>query len=81
MPWNGHERRRYGGISDEAFERIAQRAAEIAAETVEERFYEQLGRQIIKRALWVVGAVVGAAILLWARVRLGISFIGMGDDK
>ena len=51
--------RREIALSDAQFERIAKRAADI----VEEKFYSQVGRSVVRRILFALGAsgsVVGA---------------------
>jgi hypothetical protein len=52
--------RREVQISDAQFERIAKRAAEL----VEEKFYAQVGRSVIRRILFALGAG-GSAIGAW----------------
>ena len=66
------ERRRPRRLSNDEFERLVERAAEIAAQRVEDGFYEELGRALIRRALQVLGAVLVAALLLYAQVKFGL---------
>lgn len=54
--WDGRDRRK---LSDEQ-EAIAQRAADIAFE----KFYAEVGKSIVRKFLWVVGAVT-VALLMW----------------
>ena len=55
--YEGPERRTMP-LSDDQIEAIAERAAERALEKV----YEQIGRSVVKKALWIVG--VGSLTLL-----------------
>lgn len=74
--YRGHERRHNGGLSDEAFEALAERAAQI----VEERFYEKVGREVVRRLLLIFGAILCAALLLYFKVKFGVSFIPTHED-
>lgn len=56
--YEGPERR--AGISEEQLEAIAERAAERALAKV----YESIGRSVVKKMLWVLGAAC-LAILAW----------------
>lgn len=48
-------------LTDEQIEAIAERAAEVALE----RVYTEVGKSVIKKLLWLTGAVaVGLAMLL-----------------
>ena len=55
--YDGQERRRKS-ISDEEFEAIANRAAEKALEKV----YAEVGKGVLKKLLWLIGAATLAAI-------------------
>lgn len=52
--------RRSAPISDEQMDAIAERAADRALAKV----YEQIGRSVVKKALWVIGAGT-LALLAW----------------
>ena len=52
--------RRQTRLSDEEFEKIATRAADIA----QERFYAEIGKSVVKKALYVIGAGV-VALVAW----------------
>ncbi len=84
MLWNGHERRRYGGMNDDEFESIAERAAEIArplcVQDIKDDIFAEIGKTLVKRLLLVFGLALSAALLVWAKLKLGISFIGMKGD-
>jgi hypothetical protein len=56
--YEGPERR--SGLSDEDVERIAERAAEKALE----RVYTQIGKSIVHKFLWLIGAA-SLAVLAW----------------
>lgn len=54
------ERRRIEVLTDEQIEQIAERAAQVALNKV----YTEIGRSVVKKALWIIGASVLAA-LVW----------------
>jgi hypothetical protein len=54
--WDGTERRKISGISDEDVRDIA----DLAADIVEERFFARVGRALWEKLLWVAGAVLVA---------------------
>lgn len=56
-PWKGEERRANPLLSDEQINLIAERAAEVALE----RVYTQIGKSVVSKVLWVVGAATLAA--------------------
>ncbi len=60
MTYEGHERRRNSGLSDEEIEAIAERAAEKAIE----RVYTQIGKSVVTKFLWLCGAA-GLALYAW----------------
>lgn len=84
MPWNGYERRRYRGLSDEDFERLAERAAEIArplcVQDIKDDIFAEIGKTLVKRLLLVFGLALSAALLVWAKVKFGVTFTGMKGD-
>lgn len=49
--WDGHERR--AGLTGDRMEALAERAAEKALAKV----YAEVGRSVIKKVFWIVGAV------------------------
>lgn len=55
--WDGRERRKVSGLSDEDCRDIA----DLAADMVEERFFARVGRAVWEKFLWVAGAVCLAA--------------------
>lgn len=61
--WDGHERRAPVVIPDEAIERIAERAAEKAID----RLYTELGRNVVRKAMWVIGALVIVGVIWLAK--------------
>lgn len=85
MVWRGKERRKNGGLSDEEFEAIARRAAHIArplcVQDIKDDLFQEVGRALVMRALQVLGLVLVAALLLWAKVKLGLQFVGMKDES
>lgn len=54
--------RRSGTLTDEQIEQIAERAAEKALEKV----YAQIGKSIVHKFLWLVGAA-SLAVLAWLK--------------
>ena len=58
--YNGKERRKFAGLSDEEIEHIADKAAERAIEKV----YTEVGRGVLKKLAWIVGVVIISA-LVW----------------
>lgn len=69
MPW---KQRRLGRLPDATFDAIVKRAAKLAAKEVEDRFYEELGRNLIRRAMQAVGLFLVAAVLLYLQVKFNI---------
>lgn len=51
-PWKGDDRREYPHLSDDQIEAIAERAAEVALE----RVYTSIGKSVVNKVLWLVGA-------------------------
>lgn len=67
MPWKeqghlyqGEERRKIVELSDDQIERIAERAAEVALSKV----YQQIGKSVVQKILWIVGAA-SLAFFAW----------------
>ena len=48
----GPERRKHEHLTDEQIEQIAERAAEVALEKV----YTQIGKSVVSKFLWIIGA-------------------------
>jgi hypothetical protein len=60
--WSGKDRRAHVWLTDDQINDVAERAAEKAIE----RVYTEIGRSVVKKVLWVVGA--GAlALFVWMR--------------
>lgn len=57
--YEGEERRRVPELSEDQIERIAERAAEVALE----RVYTSIGKSVVNKVLWLVGA---AALAVYA---------------
>lgn len=60
MDWTGEERRSIPGLTSEQIDLIAERAADKALEKV----YTEIGRNVVRKALWIIGAGV-VALLVW----------------
>jgi hypothetical protein len=58
--YTGEERRTIPQLSDDQIERIAERAAEVALE----RVYTQIGKSVVSKFLWFVGAAT-LALAAW----------------
>lgn len=66
------ERRKSSILSEEQIEEIAERAAEKAVEKMTNQIYLEVGKGVVKKALYLLGAlVVGAG--LWAKAKGWIS--------
>ena len=50
--YDGEERRKLQPLSDEQIDAVAERAAEVALE----RVYTQIGRSVVSKVMWLVGA-------------------------
>lgn len=65
--------RRIGALPEEEFERIAQRAADV----LEKRIYEAVGRGIVSKVLWMVGAgLIATAAYFAGREKVNFSIFG-----
>lgn len=59
-------------LTDEQIEQIAERAAEKAVEKMTNQIYMEVGKGVIKRAMYIIGAfIIGAGI--WAKAKGWIS--------
>lgn len=59
------ERRRNHGLSEDQIEEIAERAAEKAVQKITQDVYQQVGKGVVSKLLWFIGAsVVGFALWL-----------------
>lgn len=58
--YTGEERRKTVELSDDQIERIAERAAEVALSKV----YQQIGKSVVQKILWVIGAA-SLALFAW----------------
>jgi len=62
------ERRKTPVLSEEQIEEIAERAAEKAVEKMTNQIYLEVGKGVVKKTLYLIGAlVVGAG--LWAKAK------------
>lgn len=62
------ERRRSPVLSEDQIEEIAEKAAEKAIAKLTNQIYLEVGRGVVKKALYLIGAfVVGAG--LWAKAK------------
>ena len=58
--YKGEERCAHPTLSDDQIERIAERAAEVALE----RVYTQIGKSVVLKVLWLLGAA-SLAVVAW----------------
>lgn len=59
-------------LTDEQIEEIAEKAAEKAVEKMTNQIYMEVGKGVVKKALYLIGAfIVGAGI--WAKAKGWIS--------
>lgn len=58
--WKGEERRATPHITDEQINDIAERAATVALE----RVYTQIGKSVVSKVLWLLGAAA-LAVVAW----------------
>lgn len=66
QPYEGPNRRVQAHISDEQIEEIAEKAAEKAIELMTAGVYTSIGRSVVDKFLWLVGALSLGA-WLWAK--------------
>lgn len=61
-----HDRRKFPScLTDDEINLIAERAAEKAVEKITTQFYEQIGKSIVHKLMWLIGIVsVGAYFFL-----------------
>jgi len=65
-PYTGPERRTEIPLSETQIEAIAEKAAEKAIEKLTSDVYKAVGRSVISKFLWIVGASA-VAVYLWAK--------------
>lgn len=63
--YSGPERRQCPWASEEAIHAIAEKAATMAVEKITAQTYQAIGKSLVSRALWAVGAL-GAGAAMWA---------------
>lgn len=51
-------------LTPEQIEQIAEKASDKAVEKITHMVYQEIGRNIIQKAIWIVG-VIGASIFFW----------------
>lgn len=50
-------------LSDAQIEKIAEKAAEKAVSKLTDRVYRDVGKNVVQKFIWIVGAVAAAAFL------------------
>ncbi len=63
--WDGRERRRLP-LSEDQIEEIAEKAAEKAIEKLTNHVYQEVGKSIVSKALYLIGASA-LGIYLWLK--------------
>lgn len=58
----------WGQLTDEQIESIAERAAEKAVAKLTDQVYREVGRGVVSKFVWIVGALV-VALFLWAKTQ------------
>lgn len=56
----------WGHLSDKQVEAIAERAADKAVEKLTNHVYREVGRSVIQKAFWIVGACA-VGIYIWLK--------------
>jgi hypothetical protein len=51
-------------LTEEQIDEIAERAAEKAVEKVIEHFYAEVGKGVVRKAMWIVG-IAAVALFAW----------------
>jgi hypothetical protein len=66
-PYDGPERRQHlaAQLTDEQVEAIAERAAKKAVELMTRDAYAAVGKNVVHKALWIIG-VMAVAAFVWA---------------
>jgi hypothetical protein len=64
MKYNGPERRQYVQLSQEDFERLTSASAERAKELALRDIYIAVGKSVVSKIMWVLGAS-SAAVAAW----------------
>lgn len=54
----------WGQLTDEQVEKIAEKAAEKAVAKLTDRVYQEVGKGVVQKLLWIVGAVC-VGLYLW----------------
>lgn len=65
-PYEGPDRRVHTNISDEQIEVVAEKAAEKAIQLMTSGVYKSIGKSVVDKFLWLVGALSLGA-WLWAK--------------
>lgn len=63
--WDGSERRKHP-IPEELVEAIAEKAAQKAVERMTQHVYTTVGRSVLEKATWIVGACC-VGVYLWLK--------------
>jgi hypothetical protein len=64
--WSGRERRHAAVLDESTIEMIAEKAADRAVEKLTGHIYKEIGKGVVTKTFWVVGALVAGA-LLWLK--------------
>jgi hypothetical protein len=61
--YEGPERRKRPVLTDEEIEHIATKAAEIAVQKMTHEVYASVGKSVVQKAFWLIGAVTTALVI------------------
>ncbi len=56
----------FASLTDDQIERIAERAAEKAVAKLTDHVYREVGRGVVQRFVWIVGALA-VGLFIWAK--------------
>jgi len=59
-------------LSEKQVEEIAERAAEKAVAKITDEVYRQVGKSIIQKLTWTIGAVTVGAVLYFGKIKGGV---------
>lgn len=61
--YSGIERRKIPSLTDDEIEHIAQKAAELAVQKMTHEIYASIGKSVLQKVFWIVGAIASAMVL------------------
>lgn len=64
MPYSGPERRQSLHFSETQLDQLAEKAADKAVEKLTGQVYHQVGKGVVQKALWLIGAMA-VGVIIW----------------